>query len=154
MRYRPFLLVFSALVGSATYVAGQQPAPKEDETPLARPEPLCTVTAAEPSGLLNRLRQLAENDGFTINRISGSAGEMEAVKPDGPNSEDYDKVLLWIERDLNRQDALKIYLLYGRFEKVWGKVPPVRRVKVDEAREASRIGHLKKQLVALSDGGH
>jgi hypothetical protein len=154
MRQRSAALVVMTTLGSAAALFGQAPAPKEDETPFTRPEPLCTMAASDPAALLKKVRAFVESEGYTIDRISAVSGELGATRPDGRGSDDYDKVIIWIERDLNRpQDALKLFLVYGRYEKVWGNTVAVRRIKVDSVAETARNGSLRKKLLAMAEGG-
>ena len=142
LRIGLLLLMLSALAAH-----GQSAASPADQTPFARPRPLCLVSAATPRALLQQLAKSVKTTGFTVKTVDWTNGEFEAWRADGQDS---DRVVIWLERDLSDSSAFKVFLIYGRFEDVWSREREVIRVRVGQEYEQSRIGQLKQAIVALS----
>ena len=124
-----------------------------DPTPLARPEAVATLHASAPVTLLQRLRQIVTTKGFTVVERDDDANFFAAERKDSGASKDYDRVLLWLERDTRDPlHLLHVHLLYGRFEDVWvASRRGVHRVRVDPDYEAGRIGAVRTAILALAD---
>lgn len=126
----------------------QQPAPPLDPTPLERPRALCTVDDKEPTVVLKALTDLLTKNGFTLRQANQNEGWIEASRPDAPGSDDSDRVLIWLERDLRRpQESLHVYFAYGRFLLVLSGKRDIFRVQVNEATAQKRVGPLKDTIV-------
>ena len=144
MHLRIGLLLF---ILGALDAQGQGAARLRDETPFARPKTLCLISAATPRVLLQQLAKTVKATGFSVKTVDWTNGEFEAWRAD---REDSDRVIIWLERDLNDTSAFKVFLIYGRFEDVWSREREVIRVSVDQEYEQNRIGKLKQAIVALA----
>lgn len=151
--FRCRLLLFSFLLFLvlSSVAAGQQPAPQIDPNPLVRPEALVSVSSTDPVGLLNKAHEKVAAAGYEIVRVDVSAGTLEAKRADSTSSKDYDKIILWLERDLREPDRyMKLYLQYGRYEEILAARRDVYRVVVTRAFEDARTAPIRIALIALA----
>jgi hypothetical protein len=80
-------------------VASQQPAPKVDMTPLARPGPLAVIRVQDPATLLAKVADVLRRGGFLLRQTDTRDQFIDATRPDSAPSKNYDRVLVWLERD-------------------------------------------------------
>jgi hypothetical protein len=91
---------------------------------------------------------LVAKNTFLVKQVNASGGTLEAWKMDAPTSEDSDRALIWIERDLATPTSLiHIYLTFGRYMKIVASTCDVCRVVVSDAEEQRRAGSLKQAIV-------
>jgi len=142
-----FLCVATIFLCFPVVSLSQQPAPKINPNPLTRPQYLVVVSSSDVKELMKTIFDTITQAGFKIDHLDSKELQLEAIRPDHPPSKDYDKVLLWLERDFQEPlRYVRIYLLYGRYEEIWGKVS---RVEVSPSWEEDRIGGLKQSLISL-----
>jgi hypothetical protein len=146
---KPLLIAFliaSALVWPSVGLA-QAPAPPIDKTPLARPQPLCSRAEQDAAKVMKDLVGLVPKEGFVVKQVNVSGGTLEAWKMDAPTSENSDRVLMWIERDLTMPtNLIHIYLTFGRYMKIVAAPCEICRVVVSDTEEQRRVGSLKQAL--------
>jgi len=136
---------------ASSVVLPQQPAPPIHPTPLARPETLVSISSDNPVKVLETVRQTISAAGYEIVRIDPLAGTLEATRADSGSSKDYDKIVLWLERDLREPTRyINLYLLYGRYEEILAARRDIYRVVVSSAFEAERTAPIRKALMALA----
>jgi hypothetical protein len=118
-----------------------------DPNPLARPSPLTAYEIGDAAKVFSAVSKVLADNGFKPVRADSSLGELEETRPDQGN---YDKILLWLERDFARPEkSVRLYFTYGRFEKVVGRGEAVR-VKASPEDEDKRVGAVKQALLSLS----
>jgi hypothetical protein len=118
-----------------------------DPTPLARPSPLTAYEIGDAAKVFSAVSKVLSDNRFKLVRADSSLGELEATRLDQDN---YDKILLWLERDFARPEkSVRLYFVYGRFEKVVGHGEAVR-VKASPEDEDRRVGAVKQALLSLS----
>jgi hypothetical protein len=146
-------------VRSASAVPTQDPAPPLDTSPFERPRSICTLQGTTPEEVLLKLKGEAAAEQFTFEEFDSTNGYFSGTRYDraptgasSPTTDDRsDRILVWIERDLARPaDRFKVFLMYARFQKVWGARLEMKRVQVSSSYEANRIGALRNRIVGLS----
>ena len=143
------LLLLAALMPPVK-AAAQQPGPSLDPTPFAQPKPFSEMKALsqdEPRQSILQLTRLCENRGFKVAEIKWSDGEFVAARKTGGDRED--RVLVWLDRDPHDSGLLRVYLVYGRFEKFFG-AGEFQRVKVGLGDTDSALNDLKSDVFQLS----
>jgi hypothetical protein len=144
-----FVLLAFVLFLSLRAQAPPAPAPTIHPDDLIKPEPLVILKASDPRELLLKIRNILNGQGFSI--IKSDSGSIEANhldRKDDPES-DYDRVIIWLERDLEKPaELIKVYLIWGRYELVWGAERAVKRVILNTER--IYISELKSAIIALS----
>ena len=142
------MIAFLCII-SARGVESQQPAPKVDSTPLARPVPLAVLKPQDPAALLDQITTTIKAAGFTISRIDTSDQLIDAKRAELPPSKNYDRVIVWLERDFRDPlKTVKIFLLYGRYEEIVSATRSVERIVISSDREEQRVGALKQSLLS------
>lgn len=123
------------------------------EEPLQRPQPLTSITIANPTNLFQAVTRLVTNSGFgMLPGTSPTDGQLVARKFDGPQSENHDDIIIWFERDYRDPSKLiKIYLLFGRFE----SNPLIHagaavRVPTTALLEKQHVGDLESSITHLA----
>jgi hypothetical protein len=153
-----FLAVLYVIFGDA-YVDAQAPGKSKDPSPFGRPSALCTMFINHSAGTaansaLQKISAIMNSRGFQVDSVNWQDGELQASRKDSSDSNDIDRIVVWLERDFQQSDSrLKVYLLYGRFEKFFGSTEP-ERVVVDTNFSSQHIGAVKQDIVAhcLSGG--
>jgi hypothetical protein len=98
--------------------------------------------------VLKALTDLVTKQGFALQQASQNDGWIEAVRLDKPGSDDADRVLIWVERDLRQpQESTHVHFLYGRFMLILSGKKDVYRVQVSQATEQKQVGALKDGIV-------
>ena len=124
-----------------------------DPAPLERPAKLRSFRSALPTALLALLRDSVARHGYLIVERDDDNLTFAAKHPDTPARPDYDKLLVWLERDAtDPMTRLHLYLLYGRFEEVWvASRRGIHRVQVDDDFRDEHVGSILALLLALPD---
>ena len=152
-------LTLVGLLGSFSSRRGitQAAAPPLDPSPFSRPHSLCTIAGTEPQEALSKIIEKVKAEKFSIDEIDPGEGYFTASRTDnapassGAVNERVDKLIGWIERDLNHPtDHFKVFLIYGRYEKVWAGTLEMRRILVNDTYETGKVGTLKQHLVAMA----
>jgi hypothetical protein len=73
---------------------------------------------------------------------------LDARKPDERWPANYDRIILWLERSAQNPGSVNLYLLYGRYEAIFGKPIPYASW-FRTSRTAYRL--LKMALLALAE---
>ena len=130
---------------------GQQIAPPILKEPFGRPKYLTVIQTNNASTLLRTISDLVKKEGFRIDQLDVKEQQLEATRQDNVPSKNYDKVIIWLEKDFQDPDKyIKVYFLYGRFMEILAEEKGVYRVKVTDSAEEGRIGKLKQSIIALS----
>jgi len=148
-------LAFSLLF--ASNLSAQQPAPTLDPEPLERPRPLATVDSADPSAVLAVIAATLKASNFAIHLNDKKACVIEARKYYDPKrAMDYDRVIIWLAREIAAPNQIDAYLLYARYIQVFGRGNSANRIVLDEGKEDEYIGDLKRGLTdtLTALGGH
>jgi len=143
------LVVLATLMPSLK-AAAQQPGPQLDPAPFARPKPFSEMKALaqdEPRQSILALTRLCENRGFKLAEIKWSDGEFVAGRKTAGDRED--RVLVWLDRDPHDSGLLRVYLVYGRFEKFFG-AGELQRVKVSLGDTENALSDLKSDVFQLA----
>ncbi|MGH7491167.1 MAG: hypothetical protein ACREOO_02105 [bacterium] len=128
----------------------QQPAPPIDHTPLARPRPAGVFQTNDVQKLLRMISDSVQHAGYKVNSFDVREAALEATKPDDAQSKNYDKVIIWLERDVQEPAKfVKLYMLYGRYEYLLAQRRDVYRIQIDQTFEQARVGKLKESLLML-----
>jgi len=151
-RMEGFIRVVLVVVISSCLVprssAPQQPVPL-DPTPLERPSAATVARTRDATVLFTAVGKVVTDNGFTILSQDARSGTMAATKSDEGSGENYDKVIVWLERDFQQpSEFVNIYFQYGRFEKIFGRSEPAR-IKISTQDEQRRVGQLKQALLSL-----
>src|SRR5512143_1811269 len=109
-------------------VAAQTIARRPHPDPLARPIAVRSVRTCDPSGLLPALQAALRAERFTV---TSSDEESQTIAAQRDSTDNWgggvDHVVLWIDRDYRQpQQMVRIYLIYGRFDRLLGSSEPVR----------------------------
>ncbi|UCD18438.1 MAG: hypothetical protein JSV44_05890 [Candidatus Zixiibacteriota bacterium] len=121
-----------------------------DPCPLERPSPIAVAVTNDSTDLAEGLRDVLTDEGFNIVFSSPVESHFEARRPDSAQPGDYDRVVVWLERGFhNPSRVVKLYFLYGRYEKVLGREVGIYRIEMDPAAIEDRVGPLKQALIAL-----
>jgi len=148
MKSRLILAICTLVVICPKSDWAQAPAPPIDRTPLARPKPICAKAEPDAAKVMRDLVSMATMAGFSPREQNTADGTLEAWKMDAPNSENSDRVVIWIERDLNRPaNMIQIYLSFGRYMKIIAAACDICRVVVNDNEEQRRVGPLKQLVV-------
>jgi hypothetical protein len=130
---------------------GQVPAPTLNPAPLERPASLVALSTTDAKKTFGQVRAKVESLGFKLNHLDNDAFTLDAQKTDERSPMNYDRIILWLELTAqNPGKRVNLYLLYGRYEAIFGK-PDALRVVVSKDVEDQRIGSLKMALLALAD---
>jgi hypothetical protein len=120
-----------------------------DPSPLERPSAMTVIKTRDPIALYGSLAKLVTEGGFTIMSQDSRSGTVIGTKNDETSVENYDKVVVWLERDFQQpSEFVNVYFAYGRFEKVFGRSEPAR-IKITAQDEQHRVGQLKQALLLL-----
>ena len=131
-------------------LSAQAIAPPIIYEPLERPKPLVFIQADEPEKLMEKIKETISQYGFTISDIDTQEKYIEAKRSDDPpHSKDYDKIIIWLERDIEKSNKLRVHFLYGRYMEIRSKTIDIYRVKINQAKEEERIGKLKLSLKSI-----
>jgi hypothetical protein len=124
-----------------------------EPAPLERPVRLRSFRSLVPTVVLSLIRDSVTKRGFAIVERDDDNLTFAAQHPDAPGRPDYDKLLVWLERDaVAPLTRLHLYLLYGRFEDVWvSSRRGIHRVQVDSDFRDRHIGPILTLLFALPD---
>ena len=107
---------------------------------LSRPRPLVTLVCARPLDLLMDIQGELQNQGYIVDSISGNYLELEAILQVSSNATEYDKFLLWFERDPQQpEERLLLYVLHGKYKSYFGYEEEFQRVEVTEESEAEQL---------------
>jgi hypothetical protein len=132
-------------------VRAQQIAPPILKEPFGRPKYLTIIQTNNASTLLKTISEMVKKEGFKIDQLDIKEQQLEATRQDSAPAKNYDKVILWLEKDFQDPDKfVKVYFLYGRFMEILAEEKGVYRVKLTDSAEESRIGKLKQSIIALS----
>ena len=143
-----FVIALLCLI-SATDAQAPQPAPKVDPMPLARPVPLAVLKPHDPAMLLEQIVTTVKGAGFSITRIDENDQVIEAKRVDAAPSKNYDRVIVWLERDFRDPlKTIKVFFLYGRYEEIVSTTRSVERIAISPDREDQRVGALKQSLMS------
>jgi hypothetical protein len=115
---------------------------------ISRPEALATIKANDPHDLLSRIRDILQNEHFSI--IKSNSASIDARHLDNPDNEEsaYDRVIIWLERDLNDPlQYIRVYFVWGRYEMILGSTRGIRRVFADH--ESPEIAAVKASILGL-----
>jgi|GEM_PF-6900471 len=124
---------------------GQSLGAVEDTTPLERPRPVLQVKTQTPSDILQRIVDVVITNGYAIQESDGSS--IDATKRDSNESENYDRVIIWLERDFDRpSEIVKVFLIYGRFELLWGNQIETVRIHLTEVEARNRVSDLRAAI--------
>jgi hypothetical protein len=146
--YRIGLFIMLFLITGSLFA--QQPGPQINEEPLQRPKPLVVLETNQPTVLMERIKTTIVNNGFKIDQVDMREQYLEATKLDGPESKNYDKIIVWLERDIEYPNRyLKVYFLYGRYIEMISRKLDVYRIKITPSEEEGRIGQLKQSLISI-----
>jgi hypothetical protein len=118
-----------------------------DPTPFAAPVPLFVVETADVRYLLSNISVTVNNFGFNITNIDTLGGLIEATRH---AQNEYDNVIIWMDRDLNDPKYVKVFFLFGRFSGIQDGGSGLRRILIDSVEEEKHVGMLKKSLISLS----
>jgi hypothetical protein len=134
-------------------VHAQQPGKSKDPTPFARPKFLCTFNTSDVHNAFQKILGIITVQGFKSDGINWSDGELSAWRRDNSASPNQDKILVWLERDLEQpQSKVRLYLLYARYEQFFG-TSDLTRVKADSDFESQQVGQLKQKLIDFATNG-
>ncbi len=130
----------------------QEAAPNIDNTILSRPEPLFVIENVSGTKLLEEISDTLKSNGFSIVKFDNRDMQIESIKNIEQDSGNYDKVIIWFERDFFLPEKfIKIYLMFGRFLVVVSSETRVRRIEVSDIQEENIIGGLKRSLISISN---
>lgn len=118
---------------------------------LARPVALRSMRTCDPSGLMATLQTALRAERFMVTSTDDASLMIGAQRDSTDNwGQGIDRVILWVERDFERpQQIVRIYLIYGRYDRLLGSSEPVR-VQIDSAYELSRTGRLRQRILDLA----
>jgi hypothetical protein len=129
----------------------QEPAPPVDNTPLERPQPLFIMEHDSGSQLLTQISDTLKQHGFEIVKLDKRDMLIESTKRISDHREDYDKVIIWLERDyMMPENYIKVYFLFGRFLEIVSFETRIKRIEISTVQEENIIGELKKSLISIS----
>jgi len=142
--------VVSGLVIAMAVLSLEQCAPAQtDETPFVRPEPFASIQGTDVRSTLDQLAKVLATNDFKVTKVTPGRGEVAATRTVG---EGEDRVLIWLEWDLDRhQDLFSVYMNAGSYAKFFGNVE-LRRVKQSASEIESRFGPLRQAIQALPKG--
>ena len=144
-----FFLVFYFIM---VYGFTQEAAKPIDHTILARPTPLFTVADMSGFELLSSLSDSLRRHGYEIIKFDRVNMQIESRFLFSSENERYDKIIVWLERDFHMPEKfIKVYLIFGRFEKIIGNVTRIRRIEISKESEDLIIGDLKKSINSISN---
>ena len=132
------------LVATAPCVVAQTIGRPRHPDPLSRPQPLRSVRTCRPDSVLTGMIAVLHAERYAITRLDETAQTVEAER----DSTDVfgagvDRVILWLERDFEHPSTLiDVYLLYARFDRMFGQQAVVR-VRVDDDYVLSRTRGLR-----------
>jgi len=150
-----FQVTISLLVLVPTHAQTQAMAPPIDRTKLERPFPVVTAEFSDIEKFYSSVRAKIEGAGFRVQREDSRNGVIEASKPDPGSTGGEDRIVVWIERDLQQPlSKVQVYVLFGHYEQVLtGTGKNLLRVAgyaLPEAFIEQRIGDLRRSLLAMS----
>ena len=91
-----------------------------------------------------------QHAGYKVNSFNVREAALEATKPDDAQSKNYDKIIIWLERDFQEPSKfIKLYMLYGRYEYLFAQRRDVYRIQINQLFEDARVGKLKQSLLRL-----
>src|SRR5512135_3677361 len=67
--------------------------------PLAPPKYLTVIQTDNPATLLKTVSETVKKAGFQIDQLDSREQILDASKKDGGPSKNYDRVIIWLERD-------------------------------------------------------
>jgi hypothetical protein len=121
------------------------------DEPLARPKYLTVIQTEDPATLLRTIVDTVRKAGFQIGQMDVKEQQFEATKNDTASSKNYDRVIVWLERDVQEPAKyVKVYFLYGRYEEIMAEKMKISRVELFPHEEEEHIGKLKQEILALS----
>ena len=125
-------------------------APLTDPRPLERPTPFAFVDTGDSARILPGIAAVLIDFGYSIQVIEKAlidAKRLDSLDPQD-DDQDYDRVIVWLERDFDRPlERLNVYLLYGRYEMIWGETTRIFRIMLSEEDEAARVGALRSAII-------
>ena len=143
-----YMLAIMTFCVCSRQVVAQQPAAQPLPCPLERPQPIGFAFGGDPGILLDQISDLVQEEGFRIEKLDGKYGELVGWRPsDSPHSES-DRVVVWLERSLAIENEVRVFFLYGHFEKAFG-VNEERRVMADPSQESQVVGGLRQKIIQL-----
>jgi hypothetical protein len=121
-----------------------------DPAPLARPASLTVYQTGDAPKVYRSVAKLLTDSGYSLKQLDPTVGELEATRGEGDASGGFDRLVIWLERDFDKPtEYIRLYLLFGRYAKVFGHTEPMR-IKLTATDEANRVGKLKQALLSLS----
>ena len=150
------LLCFILITFSITFANCQDAAPPVDNTELERPESLFGINFSRGDfvpgeELLTEISDTLKKFNFEIIKHDTRDMQIEATRKITPTREDYDKVIIWLERDfLMPENYIKVYFLFGRFLKIISSDTKIRRIELTNMEENEIVGDLKTSLISIS----
>jgi hypothetical protein len=157
MKTSNFMAALAFSLSFATNLLAQQPAPTLNPEPLEKPRPLATVDSADASAVLAGIAAKLKASNFAIHLNDQKAYMIEARKYYDPKRVmDYDRVIIWLAREIAIPEQIDVYLLYARYIQVFGRGTRVDRILLDDGMEDKNIGDLKHGLTdtLTALGGH
>jgi hypothetical protein len=134
----------------------QDIAPPIDNTILERPTPLFNMQSnlgesSIGSDLLNEISDTLKRFNFDIMKLDNRDMQIESTRKISPNRDDFDKVIIWIEKDFRMPDRyVKVYFAFGRFMNIVSSDTKIRRIEITKIQEDKIVGDLKKSLISIS----
>ncbi len=151
MKANFIFLVLFFMINTHNFLHAQAIAPVIDPTPLELPKPLMVIPTDTPSSLLKIITDTLKVYKYQITRSDFKEYIIEAKRNIKSNSQDYDKIIIWLERDFNEPlKFIKLYFIHGRYLKIVSQKTSIERIYINASQEDAYVGKLKKALIAIS----
>lgn len=154
MKKHVLIFVTLLLLFSASSLKGQAPAPPIDNAPLERPNYLTIfkIKNGDSESYFTAILDSVKKYGFSIVQNDLKEKLIVAEKHVGFESKNYDKIIIWFERDFQQPLVyVKVFLLCGRYKYIIGAKSGVFRIQLSKIEEELLFKELTYSIKSISN---
>jgi hypothetical protein len=86
--------------------------------------------------------------GYAFEKVIDKTGEIYAIKYDTPSGDNFDKLVVWLERDfVNPNVSINVFMIYGRYEIILGHGNKAQRIIISQGEEDSKIAEIRRAII-------
>ncbi len=140
-----FPLLVIAILLSIWNALAPEPAPKVDFCAQEPPTVATVIEGGNPTNVLATAASCLGTNGFSMTKNDKREFLIEARKNASDRPKNYERVVLWLTRDVAKPEVLKVYMLYGSYIEIFGK--GMGRKVLDKSQEDEITSSWKPKLI-------